>query len=70
MSLCGQIAHRRRGDRLRDAEAEQGMNVARIAMLAGGPAERGFRRDDQSLLLVGLQAVAMAADRIRSARPT
>ena len=45
-------------------EAEQGLNVARIASLrAGVPVER-VGGHHQPLLLVGLQAIAFAAERI------
>ena len=47
-------------------EVEQGMNVARIGVLLAGMPNTVARHDDQSLLLVGLTAVSIAADRIRT----
>ena len=47
-------------------EAEQGMNVARIGLLLGGPADLGRpRMTINRFCSSGLQAVALAADRIR-----
>jgi acetyl-CoA acyltransferase len=46
-------------------EAEQGMNVARARPSRRAP-RRDFGDDHQPLLLVGLQSIAIAADRIRA----
>ena len=51
-------------------EAEQGLNVARIASLrAGVPVSRPRRRVNR-FCASGLEAIALAADRIRPALPT
>ena len=54
-----------RSSAARFPEAEQGLNMARDRGAAGRPAEHHRRHDDQPLLLIGITAVAMAADRIR-----
>ena len=49
-------------------EAEQGMNVARIGAAAGGLAEQRAGVTVNRFCSSGVQAVAMAADRIRARR--
>jgi acetyl-CoA acyltransferase len=56
---------RRRDHRLRDAGGRAGLERRAHRSAAGRFAEHDRRRDDQPLLLLGLNAVAMAADRIR-----
>jgi len=62
-------AHRRRDPRLRDAEGEQGMNVAASALLRRRCPKRPAMTINRFLLL-GLQAIAMAAERILAGSPT
>jgi len=47
-------------------EAEQGMNVARIRFVARRIASGSIGAHHQPFLLVGMQAIAMAAERIMS----